>query len=51
MVRADIIDRRRPHPASLFTQPAREPFGGKQLLLVGDVFQLEPVVKEMSGKY
>ena len=30
MVRADIM---------------REPFGGKQLLLVGDVFQLEPVVK------
>ena len=24
----------------------REPFGGKQLLLVGDIFQLEPVIKE-----
>lgn len=42
MVRADVIDfidkilrhySRRPH----------EPFGGKQLLMVGDVYQLEPV--------
>ena len=24
----------------------REPFGGKQLLLVGDIYQLEPVLKE-----
>ena len=24
----------------------REPFGGKQLLLVGDIYQLEPVIKE-----
>ena len=33
----------------------REPFGGKQLLLVGDAFQLEPVVKgderEIIGRY
>lgn len=43
MVRADIIDfidKLLCH----FTGNRREPFGGKQLLLVGDVFQLEPVV-------
>lgn len=38
----DIIDRiLRAYSCSL-----REPFGGKQIPLVGDVFQLEPVVKE-----
>lgn len=43
MVRADIIDF-----VDLilrtYTGNHREPFGGKQLLLVGDVFQLEPVL-------
>lgn len=43
MVRADIIDF-----VDLllrtYTGNQREPFGGKQLLLVGDVFQLEPVL-------
>lgn len=47
MVRADLIDfidkilrhySRRPY----------EPFGGKQLLMVGDIFQLEPVVTSDS---
>ena len=44
MVRADIIDFidrvLRIYPRS------SEPFGGKQLLLVGDIYQLEPVLKE-----
>lgn len=43
MVRADIIDF-----VDLllrtYSGNQREPFGGKQLLLVGDVFQLEPVL-------
>lgn len=44
MVRADIID----HVDRVLrycTGRLREPFGGKQLLFVGDVFQLPPVVK------
>ncbi|MBP5561622.1 MAG: AAA family ATPase [Muribaculaceae bacterium] len=44
MVRCDIIDyidRVLRH----FSGNNREPFGGKQLLFVGDVFQLEPVIK------
>ena len=43
MVRADImdfIDR----ILRFATGNRRQPFGGKQLLLVGDIFQLEPVV-------
>lgn len=43
MVRADtidFIDKLLRH----YTRNERQPFGGKQLLLVGDVFQLEPVV-------
>lgn len=43
MVRADIIDfidRLLRH----YCRNPREPFAGKQLLLVGDLFQLEPVV-------
>ena len=28
----------------------REPFGGKQLLLVGDIYQLEPVVTDDDRK-
>ena len=43
MVRADIIDFV-DKVLRLYSGRWREPFGGKQLLLVGDVFQLEPVV-------
>ena len=39
----------------IFSENMREPFGGKQLLLVGDIFQLEPVVtsdmKEILRRY
>jgi len=44
MVRADIID----FIDKVLREYTRnsEPFGGKQLLLVGDIYQLEPVVKE-----
>ena len=44
MVRADIIDFI-DKVLRTYSHNLREPFGGKQLLLVGDVFQLEPVVK------
>lgn len=54
MVRADIIDfvdKLLRHYSGNF----RQPFGGKQLLLVGDVFQLEPVVtgdmRDILGRY
>lgn len=43
MVRADIIDFI-DKVLRLYSGRFREPFGGKQLLLVGDIFQLEPVV-------
>lgn len=43
MVRADTIDLI-DRLLRYFGGNMREPFGGKQLLLVGDVFQLEPVV-------
>jgi len=45
MVRADIIDFI-DRVLRIYSGNMREPFGGKQLLLVGDVFQLEPVVRE-----
>lgn len=44
MVRADIIDFI-DKILRFYSHNTREPFGGKQLLVVGDVFQLEPVVK------
>ena len=44
MVRADIIDFI-DKVLRIFTRNP-EPFGGKQLLLVGDIFQLEPVLKD-----
>ena len=45
MVRADIIDFI-DKVLRVYCHNMREPFGGKQLLLVGDIYQLEPVVKE-----
>ena len=45
MVRADIIDFI-DKVLRVYSRNMREPFGGKQMLLVGDIFQLEPVVKE-----
>lgn len=45
MVRADIIDFI-DKVLRVYSRNMREPFGGKQLLLVGDVFQLEPVLRE-----
>ncbi len=45
MVRADIIDFI-DKVLRIYCRNMREPFGGKQLLLVGDIYQLEPVVKE-----
>lgn len=44
MVRADIIDFI-DKVLRVYSHKMREPFGGKQLLLVGDIYQLEPVVK------
>lgn len=44
MVRADIIDFI-DKVLRIFTRNP-EPFGGKQMLLVGDIFQLEPVLKD-----
>ena len=44
MVRADIIDFI-DKILRVYSQNMREPFGGKQILLVGDVYQLEPVLK------
>ena len=45
MVRADIIDFI-DKVLRIYSRNMREPFGGKQLLLVGDVYQLQPVVTE-----
>lgn len=45
MVRADIIDFI-DKVLRIYCRNMREPFGGKQLLLVGDVYQLEPVMKD-----
>ncbi|MCH5327683.1 MAG: tetratricopeptide repeat protein [Coprobacter sp.] len=54
MVRADMmdfIDR----VLRVFSGNMRIPFGGKQMLLVGDIFQLEPVVtpdaREILGRF
>ena len=54
MVRCDIIDFI-DNVLRIYTGNMREPFGGKQLLFVGDIFQLEPVVtrdmKEILHRY
>lgn len=44
MVRADIIDFI-DKILRVYSHRMREPFGGKQMLFVGDIFQLEPVIK------
>ncbi len=44
MVRSDILDFI-DRVLRVYTKNMNLPFGGKQLLMVGDVFQLEPVVK------
>ena len=49
MVRADIIDFI-DKVLRVYCRNMREPFGGKQLLLVGDIYQLEPVVREDDRK-
>lgn len=54
MVRADIIDFI-DKVLRIYSGNMREPFGGKQLLFVGDIFQLEPVItietKEILKRY
>ncbi|WP_314381695.1 AAA family ATPase [Segatella buccae] len=49
MVRADIIDFI-DKVLRIYNRNMREPFGGKQLLLVGDIYQLEPIVREEDRK-
>lgn len=49
MVRADIIDFI-DKILRIYCHNMRTPFGGKQMLFVGDVYQLEPVVKEDDRK-
>ncbi|MFC0877355.1 AAA family ATPase [Saccharicrinis sp. FJH2] len=44
MVRADLVDFI-DRVLRVYSQNMRIPFGGKQVLMVGDVFQLEPVVR------
>jgi len=44
MVRGDVLDFI-DRVLRVYTKNMNQPFGGKQLLMVGDVFQLEPVVK------
>ncbi len=43
MVRADTIDTI-DRILRVYSENMREPFGGKQMVFVGDIFQLEPVV-------
>ena len=45
MVRADLIDAI-DHVLRIFGGNRKLPFGGKQLLFVGDIFQLEPVTRQ-----
>lgn len=54
MVRSDIIDFI-DRVLRVYSGNFRQPFGGKQMLFVGDVFQLEPVVtrdeRDILGKF
>lgn len=45
MVRPDIIDFI-DKVLRVYCRRMREPFGGKQMLFIGDIYQLEPVLKE-----
>lgn len=45
MVRADIIDFI-DKVLRIYSRNMSQPFGGKQLLMVGDIYQLEPVVRD-----
>ena len=45
MVRADIIDFI-DKVLRIYSRNMSQPFGGKQLMMVGDVYQLEPVVRD-----
>ncbi|BCS86587.1 helicase [Prevotella herbatica] len=49
MVRSDIIDFI-DKVLRIYCRNMREPFGGKQMLFVGDIYQLEPVLKEEEWK-
>lgn len=49
MVRADIIDFV-DKVLRIYNHRMRDPFGGKQMLFVGDVYQLEPVLKDDDRK-
>lgn len=49
MVRADIIDFV-DKVLRIYNHRMKEPFGGKQMLFVGDVYQLEPVLKDDDRK-
>jgi len=50
MVRADMIDVI-DRILRVFSRNRRQPFGGKQLLLVGDVYQLEPVLSREDREH
>lgn len=49
MVRADIIDFI-DRILRVYCHNMKQPFGGKQMLFIGDVFQLEPVVRTEEWK-
>lgn len=49
MVRSDIIDFV-DKILRVYCHNRHEPFGGKQILFVGDVYQLEPVLREEDSK-
>lgn len=50
MVRADIIDFV-DNVLRIYSGNMREPFGGKQLLFVGDIFQLELLRQPTRATY
>jgi ATP-dependent exoDNAse (exonuclease V) alpha subunit len=50
MVRADILDAI-DYSLRVNTGNLHEPFGGKRMIFIGDLFQLEPVVKNNTVEY